>query len=111
MSPDGNEVAVGSHYDQPGDWLGSVYVFTKPADGWADASDSEQYVGPVRNGRFGWATAVDGTTGAILASIRQEKAGDTCGKETSSVTLGDFSHVLEVTAFCLRYMPVYVIDR
>ena len=105
FSPDGSEVAVGSHYDQPGDWLGSVYVFEKPAGGWADASDSEQYVGPVRNGRFGWVMAVDSTTGGILAVLHQKKTGDSC-----NTLLLRIAGAVRVN-YCLRYTPVYLIDR
>ena len=115
FSPDGGEIAVGSHYNQPGGWLGAVHVFTKPPGGWAGSSESEQYVGPVRNGRFGWAMSVDKTTGAILASLRQGKTGDTTAAigtgECESTTVGSGDAAVEIQEHCLRYMPVYLIDR
>ncbi len=116
FSPDGSEIVTGNHYNQPGDWLGAVYVFTKPeSGGWTASSASEQYVGPVRNGKFGWAPAVDKTTGAILASLRQDKTGDTTNAvgtgECKSTTIGEGAAAVDIQEHCLRYMPVYIINR
>ena len=119
ISPDGNAIAVSQHYSQQGDWLGAVHVYTKPAgdDGWADSTaPDEQYTGPTRNGKFGWGTVMDSTTGAIWAALRQDKIGATtdtavgtgeCG--SGNVTVGD--NTISIQEHCLRYSPVYMIDR
>ena len=113
FSPDGSEIWVGNYLDQPGDWLGAVHVFTKPSGGWAGSSESEQYVGPVRNGRFGWAMSVDKTTGAVLAALRQQKTDTTAAGtgECESAVVGSGDAAVEIQKYCLHYMPVYLIDR
>ena len=117
ISSDGNTIAVSQHYAQQGDWLGAVHVYTKPSDGWADSTaPDEQYTGPTRNGRFGWGTAIDSTNGAIWAALRQDKTGDTTAAVTNTgecssgdVTVG--SDTISIKEHCLRYSPVYMIDR
>ncbi len=116
ISSDGNTIAVSQHYAQQGDWLGAVHVYTKPSSGWADSTaPDEQYTGPTRNGRFGWGTAIDSTSGAIWAALRQDKTGTTTAAvgtgECSSgdVTVG--SDTISIKEHCLRYSPVYMIDR
>ncbi len=109
ISSDGNAIAVGAHYSQQGDWLGAVYVYTKlSGEEWASTtSPAEQYVGPTPNGRFGWGTTFDSTNGDIVASFRQEKTGPTCDDET----VGEGTGAVMIPTYCLRYLPVYVIDR
>ena len=109
ISSDGNAIAVGAHYSQQGDWLGAVYVYTKlSGEEWASTtSPAEQYVGPTTNGRFGWGTTFDSTNGDIVASLRQEKTGPTCDDET----VGEGTGAVMIPTYCLRYLPVYVIDR
>ena len=117
ISSDGNTIAVSQHYAQQGDWLGAVHVYTKPSSGWANSTAPDgQYTGPVRNGRFGWGTAIDSTNGAIWAALRQDKTGDTTEAVTNTgecssgdVTVG--TETISIKEHCLRYSPVYMIDR
>ena len=118
FSPDGDAIAISEHTSQQGDWLGSVYVYTKPSDGWATTDQpSEQYVGPVRSGRLSWGTTFDRTTGALMASLRQERVGtttiypDKCSVIEVPVGSGAAATTVEIQEHCLRYLPVYVIDR
>lgn len=55
LSADGSEIAAGRHYRQEGDFRGSVAVFKRPADGWADDnSPDEEYLGDAPGARLGW---------------------------------------------------------
>ena len=119
ISPDGGAIAIGEHTSQPGDWLGSVYVFTKPAGGWATTDQpSEQYAGPIRNGRLGWGTTFDRTTGALMSSLRQERVGTAstiypgkCSVIEVPVGSGATATTVDIQEHCLRYLPIYLIDR
>ncbi|MCE2459144.1 MAG: FG-GAP repeat protein, partial [Dehalococcoidia bacterium] len=66
VSIDGDTVAVGAWLDSTGDDIfhGSVYVFTKPANGWADATETAKLTasdGDVLD-HLGISVAVDGDT-------------------------------------------------
>ena len=118
LSSDGNTIAVSQHYAQQGDWLGAVHVFTKPAEGWENSSSSdEQYVGPTPNGRFGWSVTIDSTNGSIWAALRQERVGtttinpDKCSVEEVTVGEGAAATTVRLQEYCLRYAPVYMIER
>ena len=96
-------------------------VFTEPDGGWKDSSESTQYVGPAPGQRFGWGTNIDKATGDILAALRQERTGSVTAAlygtdpvedracKSSSVTVG--TATVSVPEHCLRYLPVYIIDR
>ena len=115
ISSDGNTIAVSQHHAQQGDWLGAVHVYTKPSSGWANSTaPDEQYTGPTRNGRFGWGTAIDSTSGAIWAALRQDKTGDATVAATGECSSGDVTvgtDTISIKEHCLRYSPVYMIDR
>ena len=118
ISSDGAAIAAGDHYRQEGDWRGSVRVFTKPSGGWSNTASSEQYVGPAPGQRFGWATAIDRTSGAVLASIRQERTGTTTDaigtgecKKPAAPKGGSGTDTVEIPEHCLRYLPIYRINR
>ena len=115
ISSDGNTIAASDHYQGEGDWRGSVRVFTEPDGGWEDSSESTQYVGPAPGQRFSWGTNINKATGDILAALRQERTGattdaiDTGECKSGSVTVG--TTTVSVPEHCLRYLPVYIIDR
>ncbi len=78
---DGNTVVVGASLDTHGllGRAGSVYVFTKPASGWADwdpTQDTETAkivpAGFAAGDEFGHSVAVDDSTGTIVAGARQD---------------------------------------
>ena len=118
ISSDGSTIAAADHYQQEGDWRGSVRVFTKPSGGWSNDAPSEQYVGPAPGGRFGWGTAIDRTSGAVLAALRQEKTGTTTAaigtgecKKPAAPKGGSGTDTVEIPEHCFRYLPIYRIDR
>ena len=96
-----------------------MYVFTKPAGGWATTDQpSEQYAGPIRNGRLGWGTTFDRTTGALMSSLRQERVGTAstiypgkCSVVEVPVGSGATATTVDIQEHCLRYLPIYLIDR
>ena len=72
VSVDGDTVVVGAHYDDDnGSKSGSAYVFTKPATGWADATETAKLTasdGAVGH-RFGVSVGVDGDTVVVGARL------------------------------------------
>ena len=79
VAVDGNTVVVGA--DQDDGNRGSVYVFTKPQDGWTDAAGTDKLAayGRSQNDRFGNSVAVDGNTVLVGA------AGDDSGEGSAYV--------------------------
>ena len=82
---DGNTVVVGASLDTHGllGRAGSVYVFTKPASGWADwdpTQDTETAkivpAGFAAGDEFGHSVAVDDSTGTIVAGARQDDSNE-----------------------------------
>ena len=73
LSADGSEIAAGRHYRQEGDFRGSVAVFKRPADGWADDdSPDEEYLGDAPGARLGWQPAFDRENGDLYAGVFDE---------------------------------------
>ena len=75
---DGDTVVVGAHGDDDGGSVsGSVYVFTKPAGGWATASGNVKLTAsnPAMDDYFGTAVAVDGDT--IVVAVASDDDGGT----------------------------------
>ncbi len=69
FASDGSAVATSAHFRQEGDWRGTVFVFAKPAGGWADADrSSEEYVGPEPNKKFGFRVSFDRTEGDLYSA-------------------------------------------
>ena len=70
VAVDGDTVVVGAHKDDDkGAESGSVYVFTKPNTGWADASETVKLTASdgVADDNFGFSVTVDGDTMAVGA--------------------------------------------
>jgi hypothetical protein len=61
ISPDGSSIVVGD--PNANNYRGSIYVYERPAGGWADATENEKIQPPDQFG-FGWSLALsaDGTT-------------------------------------------------
>ena len=71
VAVDGDTVVVGAHKDDDdGDDSGSAYVFTKPAGGWADATETAKLTASdgAAGDLFGISVAVDGSTAVIGAN-------------------------------------------
>ena len=98
---DGDTVMVGAHNHNGGNGnnSGAAYVFTKPADGWADAEGTVKLTIANTGDRFGHSVAVDGDTAMVGAHLN-----DTEGPNTGSVYVftrnasGVWSQQAELTA-------------
>ena len=79
LAVDGNSVVVGAYWDDDnGDDSGSVYVFTKPNTGWANASETVKLTPSDRAAAdsFGISVALDGDTMAVGAYQVNHVDGD-----------------------------------
>ena len=78
VAVDGNTVVVGAAFD--GDYQGSAYVFTKPANGWTNATETAQLT--ANDGSdydiFGGSVAVDGDT-VVIGAWQDEYYGANSG--------------------------------
>ena len=97
---DSDTVVVGADgYDSN---MGSAFVFSKPANGWADSGDPAQLTAAVRgaNDRFGFSVAVDGDAIVVGAygegssrgsayAFTKTDTGWTDGNETARLTASD----------------------
>ena len=72
VAVDGDTVVVGAHEDDD-NYInsGSVYVFTKPANGWADATETGKLTASdgAAGSRFGVSVGVDGDTVVVGARL------------------------------------------
>ena len=75
---DGDTIVVGAYRDDDNDAdeSGSVYVFTKPSDGWADGTETAKLVASdaAADDRFGWSVGTDGDTIAVGAPFDDDDA-------------------------------------
>ena len=77
---DGDTIVVGAHGNNK---QGSIYLFTKPTDGWVDTTDAVKLAAfdGMEDDRFGIQVALDGDTALVTAPRR-----DSNGKEQSGST-------------------------
>ena len=78
VSVDGDTVVVGAHRDDDGGLnSGSAYVFTKPANGWADATETAKLAASdgAAGDRFGVSVGVDGDTVVVGARLDDDNGG------------------------------------
>jgi len=67
ITRDGAEIIASRGLRSEGGRRGSLHIFTRPEDGWADSSSSVEYLGPAPDATFGWGAKLDRQTGSIAA--------------------------------------------
>ena len=85
VAVDGDTVVVGAYQDDDnGDDSGSVYVFTKPAGGWVDGTETAKLTASdgAQDDRFGYSVALDGNT--IVIGADQDDSIDPVSANTIS---------------------------
>ena len=92
VAVDGDTIVVGAHQNDPGESgntisnAGAAYVFTKPASGWVDMTQTAKLTafGAAADDEFGISVAVDGDT--ILVGAHLEDANDDDTDPNNNVT-------------------------